>query len=250
MSTDQFIDVAMTSWPNHPDRLVYFRKIVDAHRDFLTASRHALRFYCSAESERDPAHPWCGDELHDLCAERDITLTWRDEPANLGANMNAAMMMCTGSTILLQQDDWLLRRPLDLSDGADFLLAPGHLSVVDSPIGDSPFLRPDLLRYSWPEDPAMLPTFIEQPRWPHGYRQIDTGGLWPYGDDPHLRRQDFFDRYGWYFEGGRHGTASGSLMRYLVKRQATIAADACVSFKHCGAVSAVIHDHRKRRISR
>ena len=231
----QFIDVAMTSWPNHPDRLVYFRQIVDAHQKFLTASRHTLRFYCSAESERDPARSWHGDELHDLCAERDITLTWRDEPANLGANMNAALAMCSASTILLQQDDWLLVRPLDVSDGADFLLANR---------------RVDLLRYSWPEDPAMLPTFVEQPSWPHGYRQVDTAGRWPYGDDPHLRRPDFFDRFGWYYEGGRHGTASGTLMRYLVKRRATIAADAAVSFRHCGAVSAVVNDHRKRRIQR
>lgn len=228
-----YIDVAMVTWPNHPKRLEYFTRILDALRTHVTASRHTLRFHCSAESQRDPTRPWCGDQLEDLCAEYEVSLVWRDggEPANLGANMNAAIALCTAPCILLQQDDWRLKKPLDLSDGADFLLS--HRRV-------------DLLRYSWPEDPSMLPTFIQQ----RGWRQIDVRGKWPYGDDPHLRRQDFQWRHGWYFEGGRHGSASGTLMKWLVKRGAVIAAADQTYFKHCGSVSSVLNDKRKRRVQR
>jgi len=237
MSGENTIDVAMVTWPNHPARLEYFERIVKSLRDGLTASRHELRFFCSAESQRDPDRTWCGHDVEHLCDEYDISLSWRAETANLGANMNAAMAMCTAPMILLQQDDWRLAYPLDLSPGADFL-AEAHTV--------------DLLRYSWPEDPAMLPT-IEDRRggWENGgWRQIDIDGKWPYGDDPHLRRRDFMHKFGWYYEGGGHGTASSTLMRFLVKQRATIAAVDKVHFKHCGPVSSVINDARKRRVLR
>ncbi len=244
------IDVAIAAWPNHPKRLEYFQLVVESLREHLTASRHELRLFCSAETERDPARRWCGLELEHLCTEHGISLSWRDAPANLGANMNAALAMCTGDYILLQQEDWRLKHPLDLSDGADFLAARGHLSVVDEPLGASPFLRPDILRYSWPEDPKMHPAMIEQPRWPCGYRQIDVGGKWPYGDDPHLRRPGFMHDFGWYHEGGRHGSASASMMKFLVRRRAVIAAAGRCYYKHCGSVSSVLNDKRKRRVPR
>lgn len=229
---DQYIDVAMVTWPNHPARLEYFVRTVASLREHLTASRHMLRFYCSAESEVDPANPWQGEELAHICDENDITLTWREEPANLGANMNAAIAMCMAPTILLQQDDWRLKHPLDLSDGADFLME--HREV-------------DLLRYNWPLDPHMMPTFIEQPG---GWRRIDVRGKWPYGDDPHLRRQDFMWKHGWYYEGGGHGSASGTLMKWLVKRNAVIAAADKPYYGHGGPVSSVLNDKRKRRVER
>jgi len=228
---DQYIDIAMVTWPNHPKRLEYLQRVVASLHEGLTASQHTLRYYCSAETERDPNRPWCGDELERLCDEYDISLSWRDAPANLGGNMNAVLAMCTAATILLQQDDWRLIHPLDLSPGAEFLLINR---------------RVDLLRYSWPEDPAMLPTFIEQ----RGWRQIDSQGKWPYGDDPHLRRQDFMHRHGWYYMGGGHGSASATMMRWLKKKQAVIAAADQTYFKHCGAVTSVIEDKRKRRVPR
>jgi len=233
----QYIDVAMIAWPNHPDRVQYFRQTMEAIQKHLTASRHTLRFYCSAESERDPKHQWCGHELEQLCNDYDITLVWRDAPANLGANSNHVLAMCSAPTILYQQADWLLRYPLDLSPGSDFM--------VENP-------DVDLLRYSWPEDPKMLPTIEDRGGgWANGgWRQIDINGMWPYGDDPHLRRRDFFWKHGWYFEGGRHGTASGTMMRWLVKHRAVIAAADKCYYSHFGAVSAVLNDHRKRGVVR
>jgi hypothetical protein len=229
---DQLIDIALVTWPNHPARYDYFRSTMDFLRRHLTASRHTLRWYCSAEAERDPLKPWMGDSLEKFCLDNDIHLVWRHAPANLGANMNAALALCSAPTIHLQQDDWLLLKPLDLSPGADFLVA--HPET-------------DLLRYSWPDNDAMRPTFMDDPS---GWRRIDVTGRWPYGDDPHLRPRGFMDKWGWYLEGGVHGTASATLMRKLVQGKADIrVADQCY-YVHGGPVSSVINDRRNRRYQR
>jgi len=226
------IDVAMVTWPNHPERLVYFTLCFERLKKNLSASRHSLRFVCSAETQQDPTRPWRGDDLEAYCRENDIALSWRDAPANLGANMNAAIHLCTAELILLQQDDWMLLYPLDLSPGAEFMLSNRGV---------------DLLRYSWPDNERMRPTFTDDPS---GWRRIDPLGKWPYGDDPHLRRRDFNDRWGWYLEGGRHGTASSTLLHLLAKGQADIrVADRCY-YVHGGPVTSVLDDIRNRRDKR
>ncbi|HUU46035.1 MAG TPA: hypothetical protein VM118_09895 [Acidobacteriota bacterium] len=224
--SEGIIDVAMVTWPNHPKRLAYLRETLNALDAHLYASRHSLRFYLSAESQRDPAHPWLGDELEELCRDRGITMGYRDAPANLGANHNAAMRMGTGEFIHLQQDDWRLEAPLDLSPGADLL--DGYRDI-------------DIVRYSWPGGPSS-PTFLFGG--PEGWRLIDLAGKWPYGDDPHLRRRDFMDRWGWYYDGGLHGTASQQLMKTLVVGGARIVAADRSYYNHFGHVSSVIDDVR------
>jgi len=226
------IDVALVTWPNHPARFEYFKKCLAALHEKLNATRHQLRFFCSAESERDPTRPWLGDELEDLCRELEIALAWRNEKANLGGNMNSALSLCSAPTILLQQDDWMLGYPLDLSPGADFLVANRDV---------------DILRYSWPDNDRMRPTFAASP---DGWRRIDMRGKWPYGDDPHLRRPDFMEKWGWYYDLGGHGTASATLMRKLRMGNADIrVADRCY-YAHGGPVTSVINDVRERRAKR
>lgn len=220
------IDIAMTSWPNHPKRVEYFAETIEACRKLLTASGHQLRYYCSAESERDPKATWCGGALINLCADNNVDLSWRRPPANLGANMNAAMRMGHGPFIFLQQDDWRLDMPLDLTPGATLL-------------GDHPEL--DIVRYSWPQQERMAPTLRSTV---DGWRKIDVRGRWPYGDDPHLRRRDFMDRWGWYYDQGPHGSASGTLMRKLVDGSAVIVVAENCYYRHFGYVSANITDAR------
>jgi hypothetical protein len=220
------IDVCMTSWPNHPKRLDYFAETIEACRRLLTATGYELRYYCSAESERDPKAVWCGDALIGLCREYDVELEWRGPNANLGANMNAAMRMGAGRFVYLQQDDWRLEKPLDLAKGAALLVKHDTLDIV---------------RYSWPQAPHMAPSFRGTV---DGWPKIDVTGNWPYGDDPHLRRRDFMARWGWYFDKGPHGSASGTLMGNLVKGKADIVvADKCY-YHHFGYVSANVIDPR------
>ncbi len=226
------IDICMTSWPNHPERIRYTRHVLESLRKNLTASRHWLRFNMSAETERDPKHSWHGEELSALCVAFGVELQWRNAPANLGANMNAAMRVdqrdYPGDFILLQQDDWLLRYPLDLSPGADLL--ENH-----SPL--------DIVRYCWPDSDRMRPTYNGEL---DGWRTIDPKGKWPYGDDPHLRRRDFMDKWKWYLEGGGHGSASGDLMKLMAKRNALSVVADKVYYAHHGRVSAVINGPRGR----
>ncbi len=222
------IDICMTSWPNHPERIKYTRTVLEALRDNLIASSHALRLYMSAETQRDPKHTWHGRELVDLCEAFNVTMEWRDEPANLGANMNAAMRMGSGDFILLQQDDWLLKEPLDLSPGADLLEKHRQLDIV---------------RYSWPDNDRMRPTYNGEL---DGWRTIDPKGRWPYGDDPHLRRRDFMEKWRWYKEGGGHGSASSNLMQMMIDHNAVSVVADKVYYAHHGRVSAVINGPRGR----
>ena len=223
------LDVALVTWPNHPSRIEYFRKTVAALRSKLTAPGYRLHFVCSSETQRDPKHPWFGDELEEACKEYRVALVYRDGPASLGANMNAALRLCVTELLFLVQDDWLLLDDCNLSPGADYMR--DHAEV-------------DYIRYSWPGD---LPTFVD---YADGWRRIDWAGLWPYGDDPQLRRKSFPDKFGWYIEGGRHGVSEGAMVHSVSAKRATIlAADKCY-FGHCGEVASVIDEYRPRAVSR
>lgn len=220
------IDVAIPTWPNHPKRIEYLRTMLQAMNDNMKASRNLVLWHCSAETQIDRNHPWQGDELKELCDSWCTSIHWRTLAANLGGNMNAAMAMGSGEFVFLQQDDWVLQHPLDLSPGADLLRRHPEIDIV---------------RYNWPTAPGMEPTFSGDIE---GWRLIDVQGKWPYGDDPHLRRRDFMDKWGWYYDKGKHGTASGALMRKLVLGNAKIVVADKPYYKHIGYVSAVVDDVR------
>lgn len=223
------IDIALVTWPNHPLRFDYFADTVQALKDKLTASGHELRFIASAEAKADPDSRWMGQELAEYCAIAGVELHWRKAKPNLGANMNAALRLCSAEVIFLVQDDWILLHPLDLSPGAEFMLA--HREI-------------DLMRYSYPDVDRMRPTFHSRP---DGWRDIDPGSAWFYGDDPHLRRPDFMDKWGWYLEGSYHSSASQALMSKLKAGNAKIcAADKCY-FQHHGKISSYPNEIRPGR---
>ena len=58
------------------------------------------------------------------------------------------------------------------------------------------------------------------------------------------------DCWGWYLEGGGHGTASAEMMGRLRRGRAEIAAADRCYFRHHGDVTAVLNDTRNRRIKR
>ena len=220
------IDIAMTSWPNCPQRVEYMAEVLKSLKENVTASGHDMRCHCSIETERDPKHTWCGDALADLLDAHNIWWEWRDKPANLGGNMNDALAMGHGEFVYLQQDVCLLTEPLVLSPCAYLLSTLKQLDIV---------------RYSWPEDPRMVPTFNGNL---DGWRKIAMRGTWPYGDDPHLRRRDFMEKWGWYYDKGKHGTASIELTATLRKGNANIVAADKVYYQNIGYASAVLNDVR------
>lgn len=222
------IDVAICTWPNHPERFDYFQRMIESLTTNLIASRHMLRFFCSAETAHDPDFEWMGSGLSCLCEMMGIELHWRDAPPNLGANMNAAIRMCSAPIIFVQQDDWCLDHPLDLSPGAEFMLE--HKEV-------------DLLRYCWPDNDRMRPTFIDQP---DGYRRINMRGRWPYGDEPHMQRQDFVQKWGEFLEGGIHASASSALMTKLRDGKANIRVADKNYYHHFGKISSYPREVEKR----
>lgn len=223
------IDVALVTWPNHPKRWEYFSRCIPALLDGLTATGYDLRYVCSSESEVDPKHEWFGEQLKEFCEKNGIELAFREAPASLGANMNAALRMCKADTIFLVQDDWLLNGPCDIGPGADYLR-------------DRPDV--DYIRYSWPGD---LCTFVPQA---DGWTQITHQGHWPYGDDPQLRRPGFTDKFGWYLEGGRHGRSESNMVYAVKAKHAYIIAADKNYFSHFGEVASVINEYRERAVSR
>lgn len=231
------IDVCLVTWPNHPSRIEYFKRMLGTLEANLSASRHALRLLCSSEAERDPQSTWHGEELKILCRHKSIPLVWHRPPASLGAGMNHALRQSTAPLILLVQDDFELREPLDLSPGADFLR--GHPEV-------------DVLRYAFPIDPAHPQLYTQFAGDIDGWRRVNLHAPWPYGDEPHLRHRDFFDRWGWYVEGQHHGASETDMLWRLVNGRATICAADRSYFGHFGAVAAVPRDreYRDRAVSR
>ena len=223
------IDIAICTWPNHPQRFEYFKRMFESLKTHLTASCHTLRAFCSAETARDAMFPWMGDSLRQYCTNANkITLQWHDDAPNLGANMNAAIRMCDAPIIFVQQDDWCLDYPLDLSPGAEFLMK--HPEV-------------DLLRYCWPDNDRMRPTFIDQP---DGYRRINMRGRWPYGDEPHMQRQDFVQKWGEFLEGGGHASASYALTKKLRAGNANIRVADKNYYHHFGQISSYPRSIEKR----
>lgn len=215
-----FIDVVLVTWPNHPQRLEYLQTTLASLAGGLTASRHELRYLCSSESARDPDSTWHGDELQELCNDVHMPLYWHDGPASLGAGMNAALRACTSDLVLLVQDDYILTEPLDLSPGADALLA-------------DPLI--DMIRYRYYIGPPYSTQF-EGERC--GFRCVKMDGPWPYGDDPHLRHVRMMQRHGWYVEGVGHAS-EGEMLHRLKHQDAHILAADRLYFEHIGSVSAV-----------
>lgn len=232
---DKIIDIAIPAWPNHPKRLEYVSRVIESLRANLFASRHLLRYFCSAESERDPGHEWKGTQLTKLCEKHGIPLVYRDGPASLGGNMNSAIQMCTSPWILVVQDDWMLRSPIDLSDGVDFMQRRSDIALI---------------RYEVPVRKTGGTAFCGGDG---EFRKVDIAGPWPYGDGPHLRRQDFWTKFGWYKESGKHGRSEVAMQKLLVKRNANIWATAASHFQNIGDVASVPESQdwrRPRRVRR
>lgn len=227
------IDVTLTAWPNHPRRIEYFGRVIEALKDKLSASSHELRYFCSAETQPDPDHRWCGDELAELCCRYSVFLSWREGLANLGNNMNAALRLCTADLIFLVQDDHLLCESLDLSPGATLLQT---------------MLTLDMIRYHWDAGPRHDGS--GEPRTvlcdhPDGWRRVVDGRI--YSDYPHLRRRSFMDKFGWYLEDAKYALSEGTYMLKLKELGATIAVADHPYFAHIGAVPSIIEDDHEAR---
>jgi len=220
------VDVVIPTWPNHYARFAYFSKCVWSLIRNLRGLSVQTHFYVSAESEQDPKKHWYGYELTRFCQVMAIPLEWRDGPADLGANMNAAIRMGTSDYVLLVQDDFELMKVLDLWDGVKWLRDHDY----------------DLLRYmcSGTEFTGEL----------DGMRLVNIDGKWSYGDNPHIRHRSFMDKYGWYAEGIPHAQSETQMLFHLVQQRAKIGATKENLFRHVGEVTAVINDNRKRKVAR
>lgn len=226
MGEKQGIDVVMLAWPNHPKRIEYFAKMIAALRSNLQASRHRLRYFCSAENERDPHSGWFGEDLKLICRVEDVALRWRAGGADLGANMNAALRMGSAPWQLLVQDDFQLMNPLDISEGVRFLTEHPDFAAV---------------RYHWGLYSTQFTGELG------GFKVVNIDGPWPFSDAGQLRRRSFSTTYGEYLEGVVHGGSESAMCGVLKAARVKIAASPKPAFKHIGITRAEFRDHRKSR---
>ena len=219
------IDIVIPTWPNSPQRLGYFRRTIRSLGVKLRSFPHDTRILCSAETESNPAQPWCGDDLADVCRTYGVELSWRsNKKASLGANMNAALALTAAPVVLLVQDDCPLIYPLDLSPGVELLA--GDRSV-------------DMIRYEWPPQP--LRTRLVPYR--DGWRRFQLAGRF-YGDRAFMIRRDFMDRHGWYTEGGVHGSSEVAMSERLLADKTVIVAPDRQYFQHIQGLSTIPGDKR------
>jgi hypothetical protein len=221
----------MLAWPNHPKRIEYFQDMLKSLAERLSASSHAMRYFCSAEIDRDPENCWYGDKLSAICHGAGIPLKWRDAPADLGANMNAALRMGSAAWQLLVQDDFELQQEVDLSKGIAFLEDHPDFAAV---------------RYHWGLYSTKFTHEID------GFRVVDIDGPWPFSDAGQLRRRNFTATYGEYAESTTsrpvvHGGSESAMCAVLKAARAKIAASPKPVFKHIGITRAEYRDHRKSR---
>lgn len=223
------VTLVFTTWPNHPKRWEYFMRCIPRVLKDVTASRHDIIYKCISESERDPKHNWYGLHLEEFCNRRNISLKFRTAAASLGGMMNDAGNAIETNYGMIIQDDWFLEEPFDLSPGIEFMEENKNV---------------DILRYSWPVG-------MTEPNGEfNGYRTLASKGPWPYGDDPHLRRKTFFQRFGPYNMDKRHGASESDMVFRFGARNAFVCITDKCYFGHCGEVSAVVDDERKRAVKR
>jgi hypothetical protein len=224
------ITVVFLTWPNHPKRWQYFCRCIQRCVRYISCSNYALHFKCVSESERDPKQNWYGKHLEDWCESNQIPLTYSDKPASLGSGMNLAQAKIQTKYGMIIQDDWYLKEPIDLCEGVDFM--------EENPDAD-------LLRYCWPGIDRV--NVISDNR---RFRKLDIKGSWPYGDDPHIRRFDFRDKFGWYKEGPPHGISESNMKKVLIEKDAKVFITDEIYFEHCGKVTACLNDIRNRTYKR
>jgi hypothetical protein len=223
------LTLVILTWPNHPTRWQYFNTCISRALREITCKDFEMHVKCVSESERDPLHNWYGDHLKLFCESRNIPLAFREGKADLGSAMNFANRASQTKYTMILQDDFYLERPIDLSEGIRTL-------------EDNPNI--DFIRYSYP---AHLVSFKGSF---HSWRILDEQKDWPYGDDPHLRRSTFAQKFGHYKEQERHG-ASESHMAHSVKvNKATILTTEEPMFGHYGNTPSVIREWRTDRPKR
>lgn len=178
------IDILITAWPNHPARFDGLRRTLDALDRYLSTGSFAAALTIYAESARDPRHPWMGEQLQTLCADRRLALRWNEGPPSLPEQLNRLHGESRADLRFYVQDDWLLNRPLSLAPAAELLLADPLLAGV---------------RF-W-ANTGYLPLGSEAP-----WRVVDPAAPWAYGDNPALWNRRFFDLCGPFATDGDFGT--------------------------------------------
>ena len=224
------ITIVFTTWPNHPKRWQYFMTCIPRVLEMMTASQHEIRYVVVSESEKDPLNEWYGPQLKAFCWNNHLPLSFRQGKPNLGAMMNDAMRASHTKYTMIVQDDWFLEMPCDLSPG--IALMEEHPEI-------------DIIRYSWPAHMISPPIGDF-----YGWRRINPNGMWPYGDDPHIRRASFTERFKPYIEYGHHGASEGDMVYEFGRKNAFVLLADKLYFGHCGEVSAVITDERERAVKR
>jgi len=202
------IAAGIITYPIHPKRLEYLEYCIQKFQEHVTASRDDLvAFVCCESDPRGDVH-----SVGELCSKYGLLFYVNQGPPCMGSNQNTATTLAFTSLhcdcILLLIDDSFALGPIDLSDHRDFLKRNAAV---------------DILRFHWSDRDGARPTFTDRG---DGYNQVNPSSHYFYDDSPHMRRPNYFDRFGKHLElnPGKAGAVEYQTNAVMRKRGANIVA--------------------------
>ncbi len=196
------VEVAMTAWTNSVARLGYFEASLQAQAEKLTTGTRIRQKTLV-----------CSEALSDMCnrvpcdmiaAANGCRVYYHNNPPEIGRNHNFLLSKLTADYTMFIEDDFLLLKPLDLSDDIDFLEANPDFVMVRYFIGNGATVRPmsDL---------------------GNGLYEISKRSNYPYSNTPHLRHRERFATLGGFREDAPWGAQEHAMGDKLRKSPLRIA---------------------------
>jgi hypothetical protein len=208
------VELAMTAWTNNEARLGYFEQALRSLATFLSPTEgiiwapHAT--VCSEELSQEFRH-----RFERIAGRYGMTSHYHAAPAEIGANHNFLLSKLTAAYTMFIEDDFVLERPLDLSDDIKFLEENPDFVMVRYFIGQ----------------PSSVDIIGEL-----GSGLVEVGKLssYPYSNTPHLRHRERFATLGPFAENVGWGCQEHAMGDNLRDSPLRIAVRRPDYFSHAG----------------
>jgi hypothetical protein len=221
------VTIAILTWPSSDERLTYLAQALAALRQKLTvADDYSVEWMISAETHGvDGSRK---ERLCELCSLYGVTPRYRAGVPNLGNHLNDVLRHSVAKYVFLSQDDRILRRPLDLTQGLQLLGQYPRLAAASYCMTDGSDYAQSYHGYV------------------HGFGVPAWCATWRVSDVQMLVAPGFIDRFGPYNENLPHGQAERMLNQQLQADGIMSLMSSIIYFDHVGVTSADGSDFLER----
>jgi glycosyltransferase involved in cell wall biosynthesis len=201
------IDIVVITY----DRVAEISKTITAIEKYLIYPRDKVRYLIADDATPGDYH----QRLDALPIFKHIRHEYVPAERNLGwgGNANRALRYSSAEFVYFTEDDYVLRRPLDLRAGVATMMVKPEIGMLRyrGTAGSHVIyhgMEADIKAFSdefFFQSGVGLEGRID-------YLLLDSGSptLWLYSNGPHLRRKSFVDHYGYYPEGLKLGATEES----------------------------------------